>query len=62
MIKECPVILNNSEVTVFEYDDVDVQAPSINRIAKTVKAKKDKNQYTIIDENETLKDESADAE
>ena len=52
MVKKCPVLLNNSAVTVFKYDDISVQAPSINRDANYVNVLFDKDHfYTIVDDN-----------
>ena len=52
MVKKCRVLLNNSAVTVFKFDDVTVQAPSINRDAECVNVLFDENHfYTIVDDS-----------
>ena len=62
MIKDCKVTINNDVVTCFIYDDVDVQAPAINRKAETVKADHKGDLYYIVDENTTQKPAPADKE
>lgn len=51
MIKNCRVLINNDAVTVFEYDGVEVQIPSINREARFVKVKFANGEYTVVDDN-----------
>lgn len=52
MVKKCQVLLNNSAVTVFKFDDVTVQAPSINRDAEYVNVLFDEDHfYTIVDDD-----------
>lgn len=52
MTRKCRVLLNNSAVTVFKFDNVTVQAPSINRDAEYVNVLFDENHfYTIVDDD-----------
>lgn len=49
MIKECPILLNNSAVTVVRYEKVEVQFPSIHRKEKTVFVKYENGKYEIVE-------------
>lgn len=49
MVKECQVILNNSEVTVIQYDDVKIQFPALHKKAETVFVSFDNDNYSIVD-------------
>jgi len=53
MVKKCKVILNNDAVTVFQFDGIDIQVPSINRSAVTVNVKYDKGTYTVVPDDYT---------
>lgn len=55
MVKKCPVILNNSVVTVVKYDTVDIQFPSIHKNAEFVYVKKDNGTYAIVENYEEEK-------
>lgn len=55
MVKKCPVILNNSVVTVVKYDAVDIQFPSIHKNAEFVFVKKDNGTYAIVENYEEEK-------
>ena len=48
MVKQCPVLLNNRAVTVFRFDDIEVQAPAIKREARFVMVKFDGAHYTVV--------------
>ena len=52
MIQRCPVLLNNDAVTVFQYNDVDVQVRSIGRKAEYVDVLYENDKYTVLNENE----------
>lgn len=54
MIKECPVILNNSAVTVVQYDNVKIQFPSIQKKVKTVFVKYENGKYEIVEKTEPV--------
>lgn len=49
MIKECPVTVNNDDVTVAKFDEISVQFPSIHREAKTVFVSYENGRYKIVD-------------
>ena len=51
MIKNCRILINNDAVTVFDYDGAEIQVPSINREARTVKVLCKDGKYTIVDDN-----------
>lgn len=55
MIKECPILINNSAVTVVKYDDVEVQFPAINKDVKTVFVDFTEGKYNIVDKKEIEK-------
>ena len=40
MIKDCAVLLNNADVTVVQWDDIEVQIPAIGKKAKMVRVEK----------------------
>ena len=49
MVKECPILINNTAVTVVKYGDVEVQFPAINKNAKTIFVDYVEGKYTIVD-------------
>lgn len=49
MIKECPVILNNTAVTVVKFDNIEIQFPSIHKNAEKVFVKYDNGKYAIVE-------------
>lgn len=51
MIKNCNVLINNEAVTVFDYDGIEIQVPSIRRNAKTIKVLYKNGKYTVVDDN-----------
>lgn len=51
MIMKCPVILNNDAVTVFKFNDIDVQVASIKRQATHVNVLFENGRYTIVADN-----------
>lgn len=51
MIKECPVILNNEEITAVKYNETIVQFPSIKRDVKTILVEYKNGKYFVVDEN-----------
>lgn len=54
MIMKCPVLLNNELVTVVQYNDIEVQLPSIHREAKELNVLfSDDGCYSIIDDDYT---------
>ena len=55
MIKECPILINNTVVTVAKYDDVEVQFPAINKDVKTVFVDFTEGKYIIVDKKEIEK-------
>lgn len=59
MIKECSVLLNNADVTVVKWDNIEVQIPAIGKKAKTIKVQKIGDLYIIAkdlqDENKPKK-------
>lgn len=55
MIKECPILINNTAVTVVKYDDVEVQFPAINKDVKTVFVDFTEGKYNIVDKKEIEK-------
>ena len=50
-MKICRVLINNEAVTVFDYDGIHVQVPSINRKADTVNVIFKDGQYIVVDDN-----------
>lgn len=61
MIKECPVIINNDDVTVVKFDGTDIQFPSVNNDGiKTLNVKFDNGKYSIVNETETKPEKSVD--
>lgn len=55
MIKECPILINNTVVTVAKYDDVEIQFPAINKDVKTVFVDFTEGKYNIVDKKEIEK-------
>lgn len=55
MIKECPILINNTVVTVAKYDNVEVQFPAINKDVKTVFVDFTEGKYNIVDKKEIEK-------
>lgn len=55
MIKECPILINNTAVTVVKCDDVEVQFPAINKDVKTVFVDFTEGKYNIVDKKEIEK-------
>lgn len=55
MIKECPILINNTAVTVVKYDDVEVQFPAINKDVKTIFVDFTEGKYNIVDKKEIEK-------
>lgn len=51
MIKDCKVLINNDAVTVFDFDGVHVQVPSIKRKASIVRVLFDNNTYKVVDDD-----------
>lgn len=51
MIRDCKVLINNDCVTVFDFNGVHVQVPSVNRKADTVKVLLENGTYKIVDDN-----------
>ena len=52
MVKNCKVILNNEAVTVVEYDDVEVQLPSIHKKkADFIKVIAKDGTYAVVEED-----------
>lgn len=51
MIKDCKVLINNDCVTVFDFDGVCIQIPSINKKADTVKVLFENGIYKVVDDN-----------
>ena len=49
MVQECAVILNNSEVTVARFGNIEVQFPSIHKKAQTVFVKYEDGNYFIVE-------------
>ena len=45
MVKNCKVSINNEAVTVFDYDGIQVQIPSIKRNADFIKVIKNFNHF-----------------
>lgn len=61
MIKECPVIMNNDDVTVVKFDGTDIQFPSVNNDGvKTLNVKFDNGKYSIVNEIEAKPERSVD--
>ena len=48
MIKECPVILNNSSVSVVKFDNTEIQFPPVAKNTKSVKVKYENGRYSIV--------------
>ena len=48
MIKECPVILNNSSVSVVKFDNTEIQFPPVGKNTKSVKVKYENGKYSIV--------------
>ena len=48
MIKECPVILNNSSVSVVKFDNTEIQFPPVGKNTKSVKVKYENGRYSIV--------------
>lgn len=51
MVKECKVLLNNSAVTVFQFNEHEVQVPSIGRKASAVKVLFESGKFTVVDDD-----------
>lgn len=51
MVKECPILMLNSELMVVKFGDIDVQLPSIKRKAKTVKVECKDGRYTVVSDD-----------
>jgi len=51
MIKDCNVLINNDAVTVVRFNEVDVQLPSINRSAKTIRVCHSNGKYSVVDDD-----------
>jgi len=51
MTKKCRVLINNDLVTVFKYDDIEVQVPSIGKEADFVNVVKENDRYKVVDDN-----------
>lgn len=51
MIKICSVVKNNEAVTVFDYDGVLVQIPSIHKDVDSLKVKYEDGMYSIVSED-----------
>lgn len=52
MIKECKVILQNSELFVVNFDDKQIQFPYTLDVGKTVFVKYEDGKYSIVKKNE----------
>ena len=50
MIKKCKVLINNEAVTVFRYDGVEVQIPSIKRKANYINVIKKDGNYIVVED------------
>ena len=48
MIKTCRIISNNAATTVFDFDGIEVQVPSIGRQAYAVKVKFENGKYEVV--------------
>ena len=48
MIKECPVILNNSSVSVVKFGNTEIQFPPVGKNTKSVKVKYENGRYSIV--------------
>lgn len=53
MVKNCKVLINNEAVTVFDYDGIQVQIPSIKRTADFINVVKRNGNYFVVDDNYT---------
>ena len=51
MVKNCKVLINNEAVTVFDYDGIQVQIPSIKRTADFIKVIKRNGNYIVVDDS-----------
>ena len=48
MIRKCIVTINNDDVTVVQYDNIDIQFPSIHKNAKVIYVDGEHGKYTIV--------------
>lgn len=51
MVKTCKVLLNNEAITVFDYDGIKVQVPSIHRETRTIRVLAKNGIYSVVDDN-----------
>ena len=49
MVKECPVLVNNDQVTVVKFNNTDVQFPSIKKNCKSVFVNFENGKYSIVE-------------
>lgn len=52
MIKECVVKINNDDVTVAQYDNIDIQFPSVHEDVKVVYVDCENGRYKIVTETD----------
>ena len=51
MAKKCNIVVNNDDVTVFMYEGIAVQIPSIHKAnAKTIIIEENNGVYTVVDD------------
>lgn len=55
MVKECNVKINNEDVTVVEYGNMDIQFPAIRRNAKMVYVSYQDGKYSIVNKGHKSK-------
>ena len=64
MVKECKVLINNEEVTVVKFGDIEVQFPSIKKNCSSVFVNFENGKYSIVDkpiENKNSENKSKDS-
>ena len=49
MVKECPILVNNDQVTVVKFNNTDVQFPSIKKNCKSVFVNFENGKYSIVE-------------
>lgn len=52
MVKECIVTINNDDVTVARYDNIDIQFPSVHEDVKVVYVDCENGKYKIVTETD----------
>lgn len=59
MVKDCNVLLNNADVTVIDFEGVEVQLPSIHRDTRKVRILFKDGKYIAVNDDFVEKEEKA---